>query len=32
MIDFLTILLVWIFPVVVVGLLVWRTVRFRSRE
>ena len=32
MTDFLTILLVWIFPVVVVGLLVWRTVRFRSRE
>lgn len=30
MVDFVTIALVWIFPVVVIGLLVWRAVRFRS--
>lgn len=32
MTDFLTIFLVWVFPVVVVGLLLWRTVRYRSRD
>jgi hypothetical protein len=32
MTDFLTVLLVWVFPVAVVALLVWRTVRFRSKE
>ena len=32
MVDFLTIVLVWVFPVVVVVLLVWRVVRFRSGD
>jgi hypothetical protein len=32
MTDFLTIFLVWVFPVLVVGWLVWRAVRHRSRE
>lgn len=30
MVDFLTIAMVWVFPVIVIGLLLWRAVRHRS--
>lgn len=32
MIDMLTVLLVWVFPVTVVGAIVWRAVRSRRGE
>lgn len=32
MIDAIVIFLVWVFPVIVIGLLVWRAMAARSRE